>query len=1368
MEDSSSCRLGRMCQNPNCPSCFPQLSANARADVVSAKKNRVSSTRRPWGDDDPEKLPVTVPERAAVTKRSISADLVELVVIMCTKDGAHRHVLKAIRCHRNETLSQIRSVMINDIPSLPPKFSFIRIVGGHVVHLSADQESGSKAYKAKHFASPHAPTPQLLIYDREPEPGQSPEPMRTSNMRQVSEGVIEFCVRCMVEGKQEQSKIVGMIRLHRDATMNEIRKDLDVQLPHTAPTEYRFVRMLQNEVTLLTTAQEKSWGKQKLKAYHFAPPYTSKAEIILLTRKSYIEGEVIEDETKTRELKSLASALYNPQRSDGVQHQQKQRMKGKNPRDMVKEKVATYVNAFLNSSGGVLIFGANDNGVVERVPISGAADKECRNLDERVKLARSVKDDIRKLVDSTALHMDPVVDDDLVTTLFVPVRRRNGYESAVETDETVFSAEQEIYNVIEVHVKPGRRSLYFLDKHSLCAFERRDGSTHLMDEDTITEALKRGSKDVAASPAEDESTWQGGWRQLRSPFDFNALMRRLSDPWAGREWLFTSTRQFLFHSMHGASHTTTCGIALVAKRGMGKSAFMSELALRPKNVTHLDVVAHHLCRQDDPDTLDPSLFVQSIAAMLARRFKEYRSLMTDSLTHSEGDSIGRAMLRALRPEHCDSNPDDAFLRGVLYPLREIETRRREFQDSGPEKARLPVVVLVDAIDESLGAESDRYTSRQGSPTIAHLLERTLLSCGLPQWIKIVISFRRDLIDAPGPIKRLAEQLDLIDLDPDPAIPTEGEQAREDIRLFVEAYLERMRMTSPLGSRVGSGSWNPSIAAERARELSVSREDQCIQWQYEDHPGSWVAFDEISQAELDCARKTGLRQCYLVSGKQTRLLDFMRNTQHNLKSVSVRRIRLGKSDPPVDDLDEKKSVKVASHREEKAPKGVICSYCNKSGHFKTNCPSELAVREETIKQENALLDALASNAMGNYLYARSVLEDISGGQLQWTEVPSLPSGLDHLYNRFFSLHFGERNTTEKDGHKPALRSVKPVLEVLLAQTNRGLSEREIMHAVLAGGACDPTIVPFCLRDIRWALDVENTGKFPRYSLRHESIRAWLREDLNASALGLREGRGHSLLAASLLQRCWPQQRALSRWLQNQPDTSVSSCDASSSDWYRWSGWEPNTEDEDVFMLVKHLVMCELGDYDERVALLKSIGKENLNSIFRGKTTALYSASATGDVRAVRLLLDAQASPNISVRGRSPLHVAAGKGNQQIAEMLLSAGADVSATTSSGRTSLLNAAARGSTSTVKCILTWIGKLESRESTSSIVDCSQTDTGRTPLSVAVEEGHDEVVRLLLDAKASVVLADRWGRTPLHYGKILKYSIRHTALRMYLYSHG
>lgn len=359
------------CQDPNCPNCFPQLGSDDRRSTSAWSKNESSPTS---SFSSLQQSP---------SSRSVSANLVELVVVLCTREGSRRHVLKTIRCHGDETLSSMRSILREEIPSLPAHFSFLRFHGGDVVPITADQETGNKPYKAKNFLNP---TPHLFLYDRGTRPFLPPPQPLTR--RQITEDIIEFTVKRLIEGQQEEeASVVGMIRLKRNATLQEVRLDLSEQkIP--GQDRYRFVRMLQGQVTLLSAAQESCESTHPLKAYHFAPPYTEQPEIILLTQKTYTEGQVVPDETKTRELKSLASPLH-PVRS---------KTKPRNPRDMVKDKAPEYINAFLNSAGGVLLFGISDNGIVERVPIAGCLDDPSNRLEERVALARTVKDDIRKLV----------------------------------------------------------------------------------------------------------------------------------------------------------------------------------------------------------------------------------------------------------------------------------------------------------------------------------------------------------------------------------------------------------------------------------------------------------------------------------------------------------------------------------------------------------------------------------------------------------------------------------------------------------------------------------------------------------------------------------------------------------------------------------------------------------------------------------------------------------------------------------------------------------------------------------------------------------------------------------------------------------
>lgn len=56
------------------------------------------------------------------------------------------------------------------------------------------------------------------------------------------------------------------------------------------------------------------------------------------------------------------------------------------------------------------------------------------------------------------------------------------------------------------------------------------------------------------------------------------------------------------------------------------------------------------------------------------------------------------------------------------------------------------------------------------------------------------------------------------------------------------------------------------------------------------------------------------------------------------------------------------------------------------------------------------------------------------------------------------------------------------------------------------------------------------------------------------------------------------------------------------------------------------------------------------------TALLSAALDGDAQKVEELLESGANPNVSFEGWTPLHYAVRQGHDEVAEILLNAGAD----------------------------------------------------------------------------------------------------------------
>ena len=125
--------------------------------------------------------------------------------------------------------------------------------------------------------------------------------------------------------------------------------------------------------------------------------------------------------------------------------------------------------------------------------------------------------------------------------------------------------------------------------------------------------------------------------------------------------------------------------------------------------------------------------------------------------------------------------------------------------------------------------------------------------------------------------------------------------------------------------------------------------------------------------------------------------------------------------------------------------------------------------------------------------------------------------------------------------------------------------------------------------------------------------------------------------------------------------------------------------------------------------------------------IHTAAWDGDLAGVQAELDKGVDVNeadINFYNLAPLHYAAIHGQKEIAELLIAAGADVSANTTTGGTPLHLAALFGRKEVVELLI----------ANGAAVNVKGGNLGGMPLHHAAFEGHKEIVELLLAKSADV----------------------------------
>ncbi|CAG8961592.1 hypothetical protein HYFRA_00006126 [Hymenoscyphus fraxineus] len=137
-----------------------------------------------------------------------------------------------------------------------------------------------------------------------------------------------------------------------------------------------------------------------------------------------------------------------------------------------------------------------------------------------------------------------------------------------------------------------------------------------------------------------------------------------------------------------------------------------------------------------------------------------------------------------------------------------------------------------------------------------------------------------------------------------------------------------------------------------------------------------------------------------------------------------------------------------------------------------------------------------------------------------------------------------------------------------------------------------------------------------------------------------------------------------------------------------------------------------------------------------TTPLQAAVTNDHRKTAKLLLEAGAYPDISIKGRdTPLMSAAKTGKLDIVRLLLSFDADVDHRDAAGDTALIIAARTGHANTGNCLLQNGADIEARNV-----------KGGTPLLVASRHCHLDMIKMLLKKGADIDASDKRGLGVLH----------------------
>jgi hypothetical protein len=355
----------------------------------------------------------------------------------------------------------------------------------------------------------------------------------------------------------------------------------------------------------------------------------------------------------------------------------------------IKSKVGRYISAFLNSWGGCILFGVEDDGRVTGFSMNETA----RML-------------IVKACDAAVGTIDPQVEVDAVSYHFTPVA---GGDAPMA--------------MLLVTVQPGegrKQPVYYLGSSSIEAWIRRSESLHKMDASLIRQ---REDDFADATGRKLARTWRH--LVLRAiPFEEHTelLLDEQQPAKVARLWLFEKLVSIILNDDHPPTGRLVC---VLGQGGSGKSTLMAALCRngtqkRPEadesGWRYLGVLGCHYCLAGAPQTLSARAFVDGFAASLvlspySKGFKQH--------------AIHRP-IEVLRAADA-ADPIVAF-RSLLRLCCKLP----------PRAGQRRVAYVIDGLDEASDHAPDQP---QGQPTIAAIVLRCAREA--PSWLIFVVSSKSE-------------------------------------------------------------------------------------------------------------------------------------------------------------------------------------------------------------------------------------------------------------------------------------------------------------------------------------------------------------------------------------------------------------------------------------------------------------------------------------------------------------------------------------------------------------------------------------------------------------------------------------------------